>query len=87
METQIINCDCMCHSIHVKADKDYNCVNLGLWLYGFHNGKTSFKNRLEILFSGRIDSDLVVLNKQELEKFIKVLQDANEQLEEDTSHD
>ena len=87
METQIINCDCMCHSIHVKADKDYNCVNLGLWLYGFHNGKTSFKNRLKILFSGRIDSDLVVLNKQELEKFIKVLQDANEHLEEDILHD
>lgn len=80
METSIINCECLCHSLHVRVDKDYNCVNLGLWLYGFHNGKLSWKNRLKILFNGYADSDLIVLNKEELQKFISVLQKANDEL-------
>jgi hypothetical protein len=70
----------MCHSLHVKVDKDYNCVNLGLWLYGFNDGKLSWKNRFKILFDGYADSDLIVLNKEELEKLISVLQKANNEL-------
>jgi hypothetical protein len=69
----------MCHSIHVKVN-EYNSVDLGLWIYGFNNGKTSWKNRLKILFNGRIDADLVVLNKEELEKFIRVLQECSAKL-------
>jgi hypothetical protein len=69
----------MCHSIHVKVN-EYNSVDLGLWIYGFNNGKTSWKNRLKILFNGRIDADLVVLNKEELEKFIRVLQECSTKL-------
>ena len=69
----------MCHSIHVKVS-EYNSVDLGLWIYGFNNGKTSWKNRLKILFNGRIDADLVVLNKEELEKFIRVLQECSTKL-------
>ena len=80
METSIINCECLCHSLHVRVDKDYNCVNLGLWLYGFHNGKLSWKNRFKILLNGYADSDLIVLNKEELQKFISVLQKANDEL-------
>jgi hypothetical protein len=80
METSIINCECLCHSLHVRVDKDYNCVNLGLWLYGFHNGKLSWKNRFKVLFNGYADSDLIVLNKEELQKFISVLQKANDEL-------
>ena len=80
MKTEIINCECLCHSLHVKVDKDHNCVNLGLWLYGFHDGKLSWKNRLNILFNGYADSDLIVLNKKELEKLINVLQKANDEL-------
>jgi hypothetical protein len=80
METSIINCECLCHSLHVRVDKDYNCVNLGLWLYGFHNGKLSWKNRFKVLFNGYADSDLIVLNKEELQKFIIVLQKANDEL-------
>lgn len=79
MKTEIINCDCMCHSIHVKVN-EYNSVDLGLWIYGFNNGKTSWLNRLKILFNGRIDADLVVLNKEELEKFIRVLQECSTKL-------
>ncbi len=82
MKTEIINCDCMCHSLHVKVDKDYNCVNLGLWLYGFQDGKLSWKNRFKILFNGYTDSDLIILHKEELQKFIDVLQKANEELED-----
>jgi hypothetical protein len=81
METTIINCDCLCHSLHVKVDEDYNCVNLGLWLYGFHDGKLSWKDRFKILFDGYTDSDLIILNKEELQKLINTLQEANEQLE------
>ncbi len=69
----------MCHSIHVKVN-EYNSVDLGLWIYGFNNGKTSWKNRLKILFNGRIDAELVVLNKEELEKFIRVLQECSTKL-------
>lgn len=87
MKTEIINCDCMCHSLHVKVDKDYNCVNLGLWLYGFQDGKLSWKNRFEILFNGYADSDLIVLNKKELQKFINVLQKANDELPDIISSD
>jgi G3E family GTPase len=82
MKTEIINCECMNHSLHVKVDKDYNCVNLGLWLYGFNDGKLSWKNRFKILFDGYTDSDLIVLNKEELHKFITVLQEAHDQLED-----
>ena len=87
METSIINCECLCHSLHVKVDKDYNCVNLGLWLYGFHNGKLSWQNRFKILLNGYADSDLIVLNKEELQKFISVLQKANDELPNTTISD
>lgn len=80
METSIINCECLCHSLHVKVDKEYNSVNLGLWLYGFHNGKLSWKNRFKVLLNGYADSDLIVLNKEELQKLINVLQKANDEL-------
>jgi hypothetical protein len=80
METSIINCECLCHSLHIRVDKDYNCVNLGLWLYGFHNGKLSWKNRFKVLFNGYADSDLIVLNKEELQKLINVLQKAYDEL-------
>ena len=87
MQTSIINCECLCHSLHVRVDKDYNCVNLGLWLYGFHNGKLSWKNRFKVLFNGYADSDLIVLNKEELQKFISVLQKANDELPDTITRD
>jgi hypothetical protein len=71
----------------VRVDKDYNCVNLGLWLYGFHNGKLSWKNRFKVLFNGYADSDLIVLNKEELQKFISVLQKANDELPDTITRD
>jgi hypothetical protein len=87
MATSIINCECLCHSLHVRVEKDYNCVNLGLWLYGFHDGKLSWKNRFKVLFNGYADSDLIVLNKEELQKFISVLQKANDELPDTITRD
>ena len=87
METSIINCECLCHSLHVRVDKDYNCVNLGLWLYGFHDGKLSWKNRFKVLLNGYADSDLIVLDKEELQKFISVLQKANDELPDTITRD
>jgi hypothetical protein len=81
VKTEIINCDCGSHSLHIKVN-DYNSVDLGLWMYGFNDGKLSWKNRLKILFDGYTDSDLIVLNKEELKKFITVLQEAHDQLED-----
>ncbi len=81
MKTEIINCDCGSHSLHVKVN-DYNSVDLGLWMYGFNDGKLSLKNRFKILFDGYTDSDLIVLNKEELEKLISVLQKANDELQD-----
>lgn len=73
METTIINCDCLCHSLHIRPDKEYKTVNIGLWNYGFNNGKLNWKYRLKILLDGYADSDLVVLNEQELDKLIDCL--------------
>jgi hypothetical protein len=87
MQTSIINCECLCHSLHVRVDKDYNCVNLGLWLYGFHDGKLSWKNRFKVLLNGYADSDLIVLDKEELQKFISVLQKANDELPDTITRD
>jgi hypothetical protein len=81
MKTEIINCDCGSHSLHVKVN-EYNSVDLGLWVYGFNDGKLSWKNRFKILFDGYTDSDLIVLNKEELHKFITALQEAYDQLED-----
>ena len=80
MNTSLINCEGMCHSLSIKADEDFKTVNIGLWNYGFNDGKLSLKNRLEILFNGRADADLVILNKTELEKLIKALEDARERI-------
>jgi hypothetical protein len=71
----------------VRVDKDYNCVNLGLWLYGFHDGKLSWKNRFKVLLNGYADSDLIVLDKEELQKFISVLQKANDELPDTITRD
>ncbi len=87
MKTEIINCECMSHSLHVKVDKDYNRVNLGLWLYGFNDGKLSWKNRFKILLDGYTDSDLIVLNKEELQTLISVLQKANDELPDTIARD
>jgi hypothetical protein len=78
LETTIINCDCLCHSLHVRPDKDTKTVDISLWNYGFNNGKLNWKKRLKILIDGYAYSDLVVLNKEELDKLIHALQEAKE---------
>lgn len=76
METTIINCDCLCHSLHVRPDKDLKTVDISLWNYGFNDGKLNWKKRFQILMDGFAHSDLVVLNEQELDKLIEALQEA-----------
>ena len=76
METTIINCDCLCHSLHIRPDEDNKTVDISLWNYGFNDGKLNWKNRLQILKDGFAYSDLIVLNKEELDKFIYALEDA-----------
>ena len=80
MDTAIINCDCLCHSLHVRPDKESKTVDISLWNYGFNDGKLNWKKRLQILVDGFAYSDLVVLDKKELDKLIKVLEDAREQI-------
>lgn len=80
MNTTIINCDCFCHSLHVKVDKEYKTVDIGLWNYGFNDGKLSLKNRFKILKDGFAYSDLVILNSAELDKLIEALQKAREEI-------
>lgn len=80
MDTTIINCDCLCHSLHVRHDKEHKSVNIALWNYGFNNGKLNWKNRLKILMDGYADSDLVVLNEEELDKLIEALQEAKKNM-------
>ena len=76
----IINCDCMCHSLHIRPDVESKTVDISLWNYGFNNGKLNWRKRLKILFDGFAYSDLVVLDKEELDKLISALEDARGQI-------
>jgi len=80
VETKIINCDCLCHSLHVRPDLESKTVDISLWNYGFNNGKLHWKKRLQILLDGFAYSDLVVLNKEELDKLISALEEARGQI-------
>jgi len=80
MKTTIINCDCLCHSLHVRPDVESKTVDISLWNYGFNDGKLDWKKRLKILFDGFAYSDLVVLNKEELDKLILTLEEARGQI-------
>ena len=75
METTIINCDCLCHSLHIRPDLESKTVDIALWNYGFNDGKLNWKNRFSILKDGFAYSDLVVLNKEELGKLINALEE------------
>ena len=74
-KTTIINCDCLCHSLHVRPDVDSKTVDISLWNYGFNDGKMNLKKTLKILFDGFAYSDLVVLDKEELDKLITALEE------------
>lgn len=75
-KTTIINCDCLCHSLHVRPDIESKTVDISLWNYGFNDGKLNWKKRFKILFDGFAYSDLVVLDKEELDKLIITLEEA-----------
>jgi hypothetical protein len=66
----------MCHSLHVRPDVELKTVDISLWNYGFNDGKLDWKKRFKILFDGFAYSDLVVLDKDELDKLIATLEDA-----------
>ena len=80
VESTIINCDCLCHSLHIRPDPESKTVDISLWNYGFNDGKLNWKNRLQILKDGFAYSDLVVLNKEELDKLINALEEARGQI-------
>ena len=79
-KTTIINCDCLCHSLHVRPDAESKTVDISLWNYGFNDGKLHWKNRFKILTDGFAYSDLVVLDKEELDKLIYALEEARGQI-------
>jgi hypothetical protein len=60
----------------VHPDVELKTVDISLWNYGFNDGKLHWKKRLKILFNGFAYSDLVVLDKEELDKLISALEDA-----------
>lgn len=76
----IINCECMAHSLHVSVNEEFKETSIALWNYGYQNGKIGFIERLKILFDGDAFADIVVLNKDELNKLIDVLQNAREKI-------
>jgi len=49
METIIINCHCMCHSLHVSPDIESKTVDISLWNYGFNDGKLHWKKDCKFL--------------------------------------
>jgi hypothetical protein len=64
----------------VRPDVESKTVDISLWNYGFNDGKLNWKKRLKILFDGFAYSDLVVLDKEELNKLIEVLEEARGQI-------
>ena len=80
METTIINCDCLCHSLHVRPDIETKTVDISLWNYGFNDGKLNWNKRLKILLDGFAYSDLVVLDREELDRLILALEEAREKI-------
>ena len=70
----------MCHSLHLRPDVESKTVDISLWNYGFNDGKLNWRKRLKILFDGFAYSDLVVLDKEELDKLISALEDARGQI-------
>lgn len=66
----------MCHSLHIRPNVDHQTVDIGLWNYGFNDGKLHWKKRLQILKDGFAHSDLVILNEEELDKLILALEEA-----------
>jgi hypothetical protein len=66
----------LCHSLHVRPDVESKTVDISLWNYGFNDGKLNWKKRLKILFDGFAYSDLVVLDREELDKLISALEEA-----------
>jgi hypothetical protein len=80
MDKKIINCDCLCHSLHIRPDNESKTVDIAFWNYGFNDGKLNWRDRFKILFDGFAYSDLVVLNKDELNKLIQVLEEVRGQI-------
>jgi hypothetical protein len=70
----------MCHSLHIRPDVELKTVDISLWNYGFNDGKLDWKKRFKILFDGFAYSDLVVLDKEELDKLISALEEARGKL-------
>ncbi len=70
----------MCHSLHIRPDVELKTVDISLWNYGFNDGKLNWKKRFKILFDGFAYSDLVVLDKEELDKLISALEEARGKL-------
>jgi hypothetical protein len=66
--------------LHVRPDVELKTVDISLWNYGFNDGKLNWKKRLKILFDGFAYSDLVVLDKEELNKLISALEEARGKL-------
>jgi hypothetical protein len=66
--------------LHVRPDAISKTVDISLWNYGFNDGKLNWKKRFKILFDGFAYSDLVVLDKEELNKLIVALEDASGQI-------
>ena len=64
----------------MHPDVELKTVDISLWNYGFNDGKLHWKKRLKILFNGFAYSDLVVLDKEELDKLISALEDARGQI-------
>jgi hypothetical protein len=62
--------------LHVRPDLESKTVDISLWNYGFNDGKLNWKKRLKILFDGFAYSDLVVLDREELDKLISALEEA-----------
>lgn len=82
MDTEVINCSCNTHSIHVSYDEGFNEVAMSFWQCGLNNYKLSWKDRFKILFKGNMYSEMVFLNKEETNKLLGALFLASEKINE-----
>lgn len=71
-----LSCDCSCSILTVEKNKEDNLYYIGLFKRGFNNilsWKERFRWAKEILLTGNVWTDNVVLNKKEYNKLKKFM--------------
>ena len=81
-DKMIIECDCGTHLLRTDYDEELKLFYMSFYTYGNGNLKINIWSRIKYafkhIFTGRIYSDQMVLNKKESLKLIEFLKEKSE---------